>query len=386
MDTKKLDSCYVANTYARTDLFAEKGSGATITDENGKEYIDLASGIAVNSFGACDKIWQQAVISQASQLQHISNLYYTRPQAELAQILCEKTGMKKVFFSNSGAEANECAIKCARKYSHDKYGENRYNIVTLVSSFHGRTMATLSATGQEAMHVHFGPFLGGFSHVPADDFAAMEAACDESVCAVMIELVQGEGGVTVLDRAYVKQVETLCKEKDILLIVDEVQTGNGRTGSLYAFTQFGITPDIVSTAKGLAGGLPLGACLFGGKTEDTLSFGTHGSTFGGNPVCAAAAISIIKRLDDDLFAEVAAKGQYIKNALSNSSGVKSISGMGLMLGIETEKNASEIVKAALEKGVITLTAKTKLRLLPPLSITYEELDKALGILKGVINA
>ena len=384
MDIIELDKAYIANTYARSPLAAAKGSGAIITDENGKVFIDLGSGIGVNCFGACDNEWVKAVEAQLHALQHISNLYYTEPQAHLAQLLCEKTGMKKVFFGNSGAEANECAIKCARKYSSDKYGAGRSTIVTLQNSFHGRTMATLSATGQEAMHVHFAPFLEGFKYAPANDFSALEALCDDSVCALMLELVQGEGGVIALDKAYVENAAKLCAERDILLIIDEVQTGNGRTGTLYAYMQYDVAPDIVTTAKGLAGGLPMGCAMLGEKVENTLTAGTHGSTFGGNPICSAGALSILSRLDETLFDEVVKKGKYIKSELSGAEGVKSVTGLGLMLGIETEKDAKQIARECLDKGVIVLTAKSKVRLLPPLNITWEELTEAIRILKGVI--
>lgn len=384
MDTKQLDNTYIANTYSRFPLVAVSGQGAVITDENSKEYIDLGSGIAVNSFGVCDDEWISAVETQLRKIQHISNLYYTEPQAALAKLLCEKTGMKKVFFANSGAEANECAIKCARKYSSDKYGSGRSTIITLTNSFHGRTMATLSATGQDSMHIHFGPFLDGFKYAQANDFPAFEALCDETVCAVMLELVQGEGGVNPLDKEYVSAIAKLCSERDILLIIDEVQTGNGRTGTLYAYMQYGISPDIVTTAKGLAGGLPMGCAMLGEKVQDTLTAGTHGSTFGGNPICAAGALSILSRIDDRLLSDVRKKGEYIKNELEGAPGVKSVSGLGLMLGIETEKDAKETALQCLEQGVIVLTAKNKVRLLPPLNIKQDELKKAIQILKGVI--
>ncbi len=356
-----------------------------VYDETGKRYIYLGSGIGVNAFGVADSVWTQAVTAQLTKLQHLSNLYHTAPQAQLAALLCEKTGMKKVFFGNSGAEANECVIKCARKYSHDKYGEGRATIVTLLNSFHGRTMATLSATGQDSLHEHFGPFLPGFVYTPANDFAAMEKALsDKSVCAVLMELVQGEGGVIALDKDFVQKTAALCAEKDILFAVDEVQTGNGRTGSLYAWMQYGVTPDLFSTAKGLGGGLPIGACLMGEKCADTLQPGTHGSTFGGNPVCCAGAISVVERLDDALMAQVREKGDYIRAALAGAPGVKSLSGLGLMIGIETEKDAGEIVAACLEQGVIVLRAHEKVRLLPPLNIGMAEIDEALAILKGVL--
>lgn len=384
MDIIELDKSFVANTYARSPFVAVSGCGAVITDEKGKEFIDLGSGIGVNCFGACDTEWVKAVEVQLHKLSHISNLYYTEPQVQLAKLLCEKTGMKKVFFGNSGAEANECAIKCARKYSSDKYGAGRSTIVTLVNSFHGRTLATLSATGQDILHVHFAPFLEGFKYAAANDFAALVALCDDTVCAVMLELVQGEGGVIALDKEYVEKVAEFCVEKDILLIIDEVQTGNGRTGSLYAYMQYGLKPDIVTTAKGLAGGLPLGCAMLGEKVKDTMTAGTHGSTFGGNPVCVAGALSILSRLDDTLMAEVIKKGEYIKTELTDAKGVKSVTGLGLMIGIETEKDAKAIAAECLQQGVIVLTAKTKVRLLPPLNIKQEELLKAIQILKGVI--
>lgn len=384
MDIIELDKTYVANSYARSPLVVESGKGEQICDNNGKKYIDLGSGIGVNAFGACDEEWVKAVESQLHKLSHLSNLYYTEPQVKLAQMLCDKTGMKKVFFGNSGAEANECAIKCARKFSSDKYGAGRSSIITLINSFHGRTMATLTATGQDAMHVHFGPFLEGFKYAPANDFSSIQALCDDSVCAVMLELVQGEGGVNPLDKEYVSAVAKLCTVRDILLIIDEVQTGNGRTGSLYAYMQYDISPDIVTTAKGLGGGLPLGCALLGEKVENTLSAGTHGTTFGGNPICAAGALNILSRLDDALMCDVKKKGEYIKSELEGAKGVKSVTGLGLMIGIETERDAKEIASECLENGVIVLTAKSKVRLLPPLNIKQEELQKAIQILKGVI--
>ena len=384
MDIKELDKTYIAGTYGRAPLVAVSGKGALVYDENGKEYIDLGSGIAVDSFGICDDEWTAAVEAQLHKLQHLSNLYYTEPQAKLAQMLCERTGMRKVFFGNSGAEANECAIKTARKYSDDKYGAGRSTIITLQNSFHGRTLATLSATGQDSFHTHFGPFLEGFKFAPANDLEAFKSMCDGTVCALMLELIQGEGGVLPLEKDYVKAAAEYCAASDILLIIDEVQTGNGRTGSLYAYMQFDISPDIVSTAKGLAGGLPMGACLLGEKVKDTLDAGSHGSTFGGNPICAAGALSILSRLDDTLMESVRAKGEYIKNELEGAKGVKSVAGMGLMLGIETERPSRDVLNECREAGVIVLTAKTKVRLLPPLNIKQEELEKAIQILKGVI--
>ena len=385
MDIKELDKTYIANTYARFPFVAVSGSGARVTGESGRTCIDLGSGIAVDAFGVCDPDWVAAVDAQIHKIQHFSNLFYTEPQTKLAEMLCQRTGMHKVFFGNSGAEANECAIKAARKYSFDKYGAGRHDIVTLQNSFHGRTMATLTATGQDSLHPDFfGPYLDGFLYAPANDFDALTALCGETVCAVMLELVQGEGGVNPLDREYVQKVEDFCHEKDILLLIDEVQTGNGRTGTLYAWQQYGVEPDIMTTAKGLGGGLPLGACLFGEKTADTLTAGTQGSTFGGNPVCCAGALSILSRIDGKLLADVRQKGEFIKGELDGAPGVKSVTGLGLMLGIETEKNAKDIANACLARGVVVLTAKNKVRLLPPLNIAWEDLRQAIQILKGVI--
>ena len=375
MSTFEMDKSYIANTYARFPLAVKEGHGAILVDEDGKEYIDLGSGIAVNTFGAGDDKWVAAVSAQAKALSHISNLYYTQPQVKLAKLLCEKTGMKKVFFGNSGAEANECAIKVARKYNH-----HRNVIISLEGSFHGRTLATLAMTGQEVFHSQFQPLPEGFKHVPPNDLKALENAVDDSVCAVMIELVQGEGGVNVLDRAYAEKVQALCKENDILFMIDEVQTGMGRTGALYAFMQYGLSPDVVTSAKGLGGGLPIGACLMGEKAQNVLGLSDHGSTFGGNPICAAGAVSILERMDDKLLLEVKEKSAYIFKTLQGKSGIKSVSGLGLMIGIETDKPAREVVDACLKQGVVTLTAKNKVRLLPPLSITKAQLEKALKVL------
>lgn len=386
MTIQQTDKKYVAGTYARFGAVLTSGHGATLYDETGKAYIDFGSGIGVNIFGACDDVWVNAVEQQLKKIQHTSNLYYTEPCAELAQLLCEKTGMQKVFFGNSGAEANECAIKTARKYAFDKYGESKKTIITLQNSFHGRTLATLSATGQDAFHTMFGPFVPGFKYVPANDLAAVKEAADDSVCAIMIECVQGEGGVNVLEKDFVQGIEKLCQENDTLLIVDEVQTGNGRTGKLYAYEHFGVHPDIVTTAKGLGGGLPIGACMLGEKVKDTLTPGTHGSTFGGNPIAAAGAVSILKRLDDALFQSVTEKSKKITDFLSGLQNVRSVSGMGLMLGIETTKAPADLANQCLEKGLLVLTAKNKLRLLPPLNITEEELTNGLHILKEVIEA
>ena len=386
MNTKELDNQYVAHAYGRFDVALTKGQGSTLYDENGKKYIDFGSGIGVTAFGINDPVWTKAVEEQLHRVQHTSNLYYTAPCAKLAQLLCEKSGMKKVFFGNSGAEANEGAIKFARKYSFDKYGAGRSTIITLVNSFHGRTITTLAATGQDSFHTVFDPFTPGFKYCPANDIAALQAAATNDVCAVLFECVQGEGGVNNLSPTFVSAIAKLAKEKDILIAVDEVQTGNGRTGTYFAYQQYGITPDIVTTAKGLGGGLPIGAVLFGEKLQDTMTPGSHGSTFGGNPVVAAGACSIVERIDDDFLSEVQRKSEKIRTALAKVKGVKSISGMGLMLGIETDKPAGEVAKACLANGLLILTAKTKLRLLPALNISDAELDEGLEILKGVLEA
>lgn len=385
MNTKQLDKEFVAHAYGRFDVCLTKGKGSTLYDENGKEYIDFGSGIGVTAFGICDDKWRDAVIDQLGKVQHTSNLYYTEPCAVLAKLLCDKTGMKKVFFANSGAEANEGAIKFARKYSFDKYGEGRSTIITLVNSFHGRTITTLAATGQDVFHTTFAPFTEGFKYCPANDIDALNKMITDDVCAIMFECIQGEGGVNNLEYDFVKAIESIAKEKDILMVVDEVQTGNGRSGKYFAYENFDITPDIVSTAKGLAGGLPMGAVLFGEKLKNTVTPSSHGSTFGGNPICAAGAISIVERIDDDFLAQVNAKSDYIKSFLSNVNGVKSISGMGLMLGVEVEKSSKDIADECLKNGLLVLTAKDKVRLLPALNISQAELEKGLNILKEVIE-
>lgn len=386
MNTKELDNQYVAHAYGRFDVALTKGQGSTLYDENGKKYIDFGSGIGVTAFGINDPVWTKAVEEQLHRVQHTSNLYYTAPCAKLAQLLCEKSGMKKVFFGNSGAEANEGAIKFARKYSFDKYGAGRSTIITLVNSFHGRTITTLAATGQDSFHTVFDPFTPGFKYCPANDIEALQAAATDDVCAVLFECVQGEGGVNNLSPTFVSAIAKLAKEKNILIAVDEVQTGNGRTGTYFAYQQYGITPDIVTTAKGLGGGLPIGAVLFGEKLQNTMTPGSHGSTFGGNPVVAAGACSIVERIDDDFLSEVQRKSEKIRTALAKVKGVQSISGMGLMLGIEADKPAGEVAKACLANGLLILTAKTKLRLLPALNISDAELDEGLEILKGVLEA
>lgn len=385
MNIIETDNTYVAHSYGRFPICITGGKGSILYDENGKEYIDFGSGIAVNSFGVSDDIWKQAVIEQINKVQHTSNLYYTEPCADLAKMLCEKTGMKKVFFSNSGAEANECAIKAARRYAFLKYGDGHSTIMTLKNSFHGRTITTLSATGQDHYHEEFTPFTEGFVYAEPNDIEDVKKLASENKCiAVMIEIVQGEGGVCPLEESFVKELRKFTEENELLLIVDEVQTGNGRSGKLYAYMNYGIEPDIVSTAKGLAGGLPLGATMFGEKVKDVYTPGTHGSTFGGNPVCSAAAISVLKRIDDDLLADVRKKSEYIFNELKNADGVESVSGMGLMIGIKCTKPASEVVKICMANGLLVLTAKDRVRLLPALNIDFDTLKKGVEILKEAI--
>ena len=381
---KVLDSTYIANTYARFPVEIVSGKGSLLTDSEGREYIDMGSGIAVTSFGIADEEWAAAVTSQLNKVQHTSNLYYTEPCAALAQMLCERTGMKKVFFGNSGAEANECAIKAARKYAAQKKGAETFTIVTLKNSFHGRTLTTLAATGQEHYHELFQPLTPGFAHVEAGDMAALEALAEKTkIAAVMIECIQGEGGVIPLDSAYVRALADFAKARDILLIVDEVQTGNGRTGALYAYMNYGIQPDIVTTAKGLGGGLPIGAALLGEKVQDVFQPGDHGSTFGGNPVCCAGAISVLSRIDEALLASVREKGAYVKNALAGAPGVEFVRGMGLMLGIKTEKPAARVIARLREKGVLCLTAKDCVRLLPALNIPMDILRRAVQAIREV---
>ena len=382
MNIKELDNQYVASTYARFPLCITSGKGAFAYDENGKEYIDLGTGIAVNTFGYADDEWVNAVSMQLAKLQHTSNLYYSEPCAKLAEMLCNKTGMKKVFFSNSGAEANECAIKTARKYGESNKGAEYTTIITLKDSFHGRTITTLAATGQDVFHKDFLPLTEGFVHAEANNINSVEKLLNENkCCAIMFEVVQGEGGVMPLSQEFLTGLQSLADKYNVLLIADEVQCGNGRTGELYGYMNFGITPDIVSTAKGLAGGLPMGATLLGKKVKDILGISMHGSTFGGNPVCAAGALNIISRLDEDMLNGVKERSQYIFNELSNSKGIKSVSGLGLMIGIETERPASEIIDECRENGVLVIKAKQKVRLLPPLNIDMELLKKAINMLK-----
>jgi len=381
-NVKQIDKEYVAGTYNRFPVEIVSGKGSLVYDECGKEYIDMGSGIGVTCFGIADDIWKDAVNEQLSKVQHMSNLYYTQPCAELAKLLCEKTGMKKVFFSNSGAESNECAIKAARKYAAEKKGSDYYTIVTLENSFHGRTLTTLAATGQEHYHELFQPLTPGFVHAPANDLEALiKVAKENKTAAIMMECIQGEGGVLPLEEDFVKGAKEFAEKEDILIIIDEVQTGNGRTGKFYAYMNYGISPDIVSTAKGIGGGLPLGATMLSEKVQNVFGFGDHGSTFGGNPVCCAGAVSIVKRIDDALLADVSKKSEYIFKAFENAEGVESVSGKGLMIGIKTKKAAGDIVKKCMENGVLCLTAKDKVRLLPALNIPMELVEKAVNVIK-----
>lgn len=378
------DKEYVAGTYARFPVAFKEGKGCRLYDYDDKEYVDFGSGIAVDIFGVNDGEWKSAVIEQLNKVQHTSNLFYTEPQARLARLMCGKTGAKKVFFGNSGAEANECAIKAARKYGELKHGAARKEIITLKNSFHGRTIATLAATGQEEFHRYYGPFPAGFVYADPT-LEGVESCITEDTCAVMIECIQGESGVNVLDKSFVQGLGKLCRERDILLICDEVQTGNGRTGYMYAYQAYGISPDIVTTAKGLGGGLPIGACMLFDKCKAVFGFGDHGSTFGGNPVVCAGACSVISRIDEKLLSDVRKKGEYLMSELKKIDGVEEVTGMGLMIGIKTEKPAAEIAKKCISKGLLVLTAHSKVRLLPPLIIGKAEIDFAIKILSEVIS-
>lgn len=379
-----LDKQYVAGTYGRFPVELVSGSGSIARDSNGKEYIDMGTGIGVTCMGYSDPEWVKAVTDQLSKLQHTSNLYYTEPCAALAKVMCERTGMAKVFFSNSGAEANECAIKVARKYSAETKGADCYTIVTLRNSFHGRTLTTLAATGQDHFHQLFNPLTPGFVHVFAEDMDELIRVVEETkVAGIMLECVQGEGGVIALSPEYIKAVAQLANDKDIPLIIDEVQTGNGRTGALYAFMNYGIHPDIVSTAKGLGGGLPIGATMMSAKVQNVLGPGDQGSTYGGNPVSCSGALNVLSRLDQDFLEGVRQRSRYVFEALQGAKGIKSVTGMGLMIGIETEKAAKDVVNACMERGVLCLTAKTKVRLLPALNIPMELLANAVNVIKAV---
>lgn len=386
MNTIEKFNSHVMQSYGRYPLVIEKGAGAECTDENNKAYIDFGSGIGVNSLGYCDEIWVEAVCAQVKTMQHTSNYYYTKVQADFAEKLCGITGYSSIFFGNSGAEANECAIKLARKYSFDKYGKGRHNIITLVNSFHGRTLTALSATGQDSFHNYFFPFTEGFLNVKANDIGDLRAKLDDTVCAVMLEYVQGEGGVNTLDKAFVDAVYELCAERDVLVIADEVQTGVGRTGKFLAGEHFGRLADITTLAKGIAGGIPMGVCLANEKCSGVLTPGTHGSTFGGNPIACAGGIAVLDHVSDGNFLEeVTKKSEYIKAELSGCGEVESISGLGLMVGIRLKtKKASEVAGKALERGLLLLTAKEKVRLLPPLTIEYDELKNGLDILKEIL--
>ena len=386
MNTFEKDAAYIAPTYQRFPLEIVKGSGALLYGSDGKEYIDLGSGIAVNIFGACDKEWVDAVTRQASLVQHTSNLFYSEPSASLAEMLCKKTGMSKVFFGNSGAEANECAIKIARKYAAKKKGAEYCHIVTLKGSFHGRTLATLSATGQDVFHKDFLPLPEGFLYAEPDDIDDLRRIFRENkVAGVLLEPVQGEGGVRALSDEYLRSVRLLCDEYDAVMMCDEVQTGNGRTGKLYAYMHAGIMPDVVTTAKGLGGGLPIGCAMMSEKVADVFAFGDHGSTFGGNPIAAAGAISILSRIDGALLSEVERKAAYVRQRLENAEGVKSLSGRGLMIGIETVRPAGEVIAAARENGVLVLKAKEKVRLLPPINIDDALLSRAMNTLIAALK-
>ena len=383
---KQQDQDYIMHTYGRYPVALDHGKNATCYDVEGKEYIDMTSGIGVNALGFCDKAWIEAVTAQLQKLQHTSNLYYTAPCGEAAKLVCEKSGMKKMFFANSGAEANEGVFKAAKKYSFLKYGKGRSTIVALENSFHGRTLATLSATGQDAYHNYFFPFVDGLVFAKTNDLEDTLSKLTDDVCAVIMEMVQGEGGVLPLNQQYVTAVYNACKEKDILFIVDEVQTGIGRTGSFFSYQQFGIQPDLVSCAKGLGGGLPIGGVLFGEKTEECLSAGDHGSTFGGNPVVCAGSVEILNRLNDDFLAEVQKKGEFIKNQILTMPHVTDVVGMGMMLGVSLDIDAKDVIQKCLDNGLMVLSAKTKVRLLPPLTITRKELEKGLTILADVLKS
>ena len=386
MDIKTLDHQYVANTYKRFPVEIVSGHGSVVTDRDGKDYIDLGTGIAVNAFGMGDAQWQKAVIDQIHKFQHTSNLYYTEPCARLARLLCEKTGMKKVFFSNSGAEANECAIKVARKYAAGKKGPDYYTILTLEHSFHGRTLTTLAATGQDEFHKDFQPLTPGFVHAKVNDLAdVLEKARTHKLAGILIEVVQGEGGVIKLDEDFVQGIAQLCREQDIVLMCDEVQVGNGRSGYLYGYMHYGIQPDVFTTAKGLCAGLPLGATVLGEKVETVLGYGDNGSTFGGNPICCAGAISTLSRMDEALLAGVRERSERIVSALTGKKGVKSVSGLGLLLGIDPERDCGTVINECLEEGVLVLSAHGKVRLLPALNIPLDQLDQALAVLVDVLG-
>lgn len=383
MNVIELDKKYVAPTYSRFPVNIVSGKGSVVYDCDGKKYIDLGSGIAVNSFGVCDEQWIAAVTEQLHKFQHTSNLYYSEPCAKLAKMLCDRTGMCNVFFSNSGAEANECAIKAARKYGSDKKGSDCSTVVTLKNSFHGRTLTTLAATGQDAFHQYFQPLTPGFVHCDATPEDLKKAVSENNVAAIMFEIVRGEGGVLPLDEEFVDAMAALAQSNDILLIADEVQIGNGRSGMLYGYMNYGIKPDIVTTAKGIGGGLPIGITMLGEKVKDVFTPGLNGSTFGGNPVCCAGALNILERIDDNLLNEVKEKSKYIFSELSGAEGIESVTGMGLMIGVKTKKPAKEVAAECINNGVLVLTAKDKVRLLPALNIPFDLLESGIQTLKRV---
>ena len=386
MNTKEKDLQYIMHTYGRYDAALAKGKGVVCYDEDGKRYVDVASGIGVNSLGFCDDGWVDAITKQAGTIQHMSNYFYCEQAGTLAERLCKLTGLAKVCFGNSGAEANECAIKIARKYSFDKYGEGRNEIITLRNSFHGRTVTTLAATGQDVFHNYFFPFTEGFKYVDAEDMDALKNAVTDKTCAVMFEVIQGEGGVNILDKAYVQELVSYCQSRDILVIIDEVQTGAGRTGKLFAHQNYGVLPDLMTVAKGIGGGLPIGICMCGEKLKAVMSPSTHGTTFGANPVVCAGANYVLDRLTADGFLdEVEQKGAYLEEKLLSLDSVKGIRRMGLMVGIEIEGNAHDIAVKCVENGLIIITAKDVLRMLPPLVITKEEIDEAVQILDKTLK-
>ena len=387
LQIKESDQRNVMGTYGRFDLVIDHGQGAKLYDLEGKEYIDFGAGIGVSSLGHNDSEWVAAVSGQAAKIGHTSNLYYNVPSTLLAQELCAASGMSKMIFCNSGAEANEIAIKVARKHSFMQKGKGYQKILTLQNSFHGRTVTTLSATGQDVFHQYFFPFTEGFSHVSPTDLEQVRAAIDETVCAIMIEVVQGEGGVVALEPDYVKGIEQLCREKGLTFIVDEVQAGMGRCGALFAYQRFGVHPDVVSVAKGLGGGLPIGGVLVNNEYDGVMGLSDHGTTFGANPVCAAAGRVVLRRLTaPGFFEEVQKKGAYVKERIGKHPLLKEIRGLGLMLGVDFEGiDSKKLAQACLKNGLVILTAKSAVRLLPPLTITMEELDAGLSILEQTLD-
>ena len=378
---------YMMHSYSPFELCAVSGKNAVITDIEGKQYIDFTSGIGVNCLGIADSEWADAISEQAHTLNHVSNLYYNPATVMLAKALCESSGFDKVFFGNSGAEANECAIKLARKYSFDKYGEGRNEIITLRNSFHGRTVTTLSATGQDVFHNFFFPFTEGFTYVNAGNIEELKNAVNDKTCAIMVELIQGEGGLIPLNQEYVEFIRAICDEKDIVFIADEVQTGVGRTGKLYAWENFGVKPDVLTSSKGLGGGIPIGACLCTERFASVINPGQHGTTFGGNPICCAAANKVLSTITSEGFLDVVCKkAEYMRAELEKIKGIKNVRGIGLMIGADVEgATAADVVKEALKNGLMLLTAKTSLRFLPPLTITYNEIDRGISILKNILE-